>query len=149
MTLTVYSVVSAMSPCYIGVSAVVQQLFAMAWFGCIVYYLDRYYLAADKGVRRFEYAIQHYPSALVALTSLLSAAVRSMLVTAVATAFDAKTMMDYEAVAVIVAAVGMMGLHRHFACQRPVQLLLTEGGFEMAAAMLAALVAYGMQPSSF
>ncbi|EPY31443.1 hypothetical protein STCU_02301 [Strigomonas culicis] len=130
---------------HIVASAVAQQVFAMAWFGIIVNHLDQYWTAADKGVRRFEHVVHYYPAVMVAAGNFLCCILRSAAVLVVANLLNAKTLEDYERVALVVVGLGLVRVHRHFACQRPVQLLITETGFELLAALLSSFVLYGMQ----
>ncbi|CAD2216546.1 hypothetical protein AGDE_02911 [Angomonas deanei] len=141
----VISTVSQFNPFHIAASAIAQQVFAMAWFGCLVNHLDSYWTAADKGVRRFEHVVFHYPPIVGAAASFLSSVLRSLLITLLVTLFKVDTLVDYQVAALLVVVFGLVRIHRHFSCQRPIQLFVTETGFELAASMIATLVLYYMQ----
>lgn len=142
-------VLHEINPVYIILSVIAQHAFAMLWFGCIVNYIDRYYMAADKGVRRIEHAIQRYSQLTVTLACLVCATIRAVVYMTVINTYKGSTMMDYECAAIVTAIISMIPKQRHFACQRPIQLLITEDGFEIGAPMIVAMVCYTLKQLNF
>jgi hypothetical protein len=145
----IMSIVYSINPLYVLASAVAQQVLAMAWYGCIVRHIDRYYIAADKGVRRFEHAIQRYSGFTVSATNFLCSVLRTIVVLAVVSIFHFTTLCEYQTAAMVAVVVGMPRVSRLFSCQRPIQLFITETGYEVAAAMTAAVISYYMMVYKF
>lgn len=141
--------VYAVDPIYVLMSAVAQQMLAMAWFDCIVGQIDRYYLAADKGVRRVEHAITRYPGVMISATTFACSLLRSLVVLTMVSMCNCSTLYQYQSAAMVAVMIGMMRVHRTFSCHRPLQLFVTETGYEMAAAMTAAVVCYYMKKYDF
>ncbi|KAG5467615.1 hypothetical protein CUR178_01260 [Leishmania enriettii] len=141
--------VCTIDPVYMVASAVAQQILAMAWFDCIVRQIDRYYVAADKGVRRVEHAITRYPGIVISATTFMCALLRSGIVLTLVTMGKCSTLYQYQSAAMVAVVIGMMRVHRTFSCHRPIQIFVTETGYEMAAAMTAAVVCYYMKKNNF
>lgn len=133
------------NPTYVVVSAVTQVILAVVWYGCIVKHLNDYYYAADKGVRRPEHAIRHYHQGVVVFMTFASALLRAVTVTVTVAIFKGTTVADYQCAAFTVAILFMGSMHRYFGQQRPIQLIVTNAGYEVCAAMLAAMSCYGMK----
>ena len=142
---TLKDVVYGINPLYVLASAVAQQVLAMAWYDCIVRHIDRYYVAADKGVRRVEHAIQHYSGFAVSATNFLCSVLRTVAVLAIVGAFHFSTLSEYQTAAMVAVLLGMPRVSRIFSCQRPIQLFVTETGYEVTAAMTAAAISYYMK----
>ncbi|KAG5467057.1 hypothetical protein LSCM1_01238 [Leishmania martiniquensis] len=141
--------VYTIDPIYMVASAVAQQMLAVAWFDCIVRQIDRYYVAADKGVRRVEHAITRYPGQVISGATFLCALLRSVVVLTLVSICKCSTLYQYQSAAMIAVMIGMMRVHRTFSCHRPIQIFVTETGYEMAAAMTAAVVCYYMKMYNF
>lgn len=142
---TLCSIVKDINPYYIAGGAVAQYVFGMVWFSLLVGHIHRYYYAADKGVRRPEHAVQRYPKCVVALVTLLCAAARSVVVLTLVATFKAKTIEDYQRAAGATALITSVGVFKYFADQRPLQLIVTECGYEVVASMIAAVVPFYMK----
>ncbi|KAG5492893.1 hypothetical protein JKF63_01473 [Porcisia hertigi] len=138
-----------LNPVYVVASAIAQQMVAMIWFDCIVRQIDRYYVAADKGVRRVEHAIKRYPGAIVSAATLACSLLRSIILLTVVSMLHCSTFYQYQSAAMVAVVVGMTRVHRTFSCQRPIQIFVTETGYEMVAAMTAAVVCYCMKKYNF
>lgn len=146
---SILEIVVSLNPIYVVASAVAQLMLAGLWFGCVARQMDRYYLAADKGVRRFEHAIQHYRGEVVCITALLCAVLRSVILMVVIAIFHFTTFKQYQEAAVVAAVVGMTRVHRSFSCQRPFQIVAVEMTYEFSASMVAAVVCYLMKMYGF
>ncbi|KPA86590.1 putative mitochondrial hypothetical protein [Leptomonas pyrrhocoris] len=145
----IMAIVYGINPLYVVASAVAQQVLAMAWYGCIVRHIDRYYLAADKGVRRFEHVVQRYSGFMVSATNFLCSVLRTIILLALVSVFHFQTLTEYQTAAMVTVALGMPRVSRLFSCQRPIQLFITETGYEVAAAMTAAVISYSMKAYKF
>ncbi|GET92999.1 hypothetical protein, conserved [Leishmania tarentolae] len=145
----IMNAVHSIDPIYLLASAVAQQVLAMAWFDGIVGQIDRYYLAADKGVRRVEHAITRYPGIMVSAATFACCLLRSLVVLVIVGMCNCLTLYQYQSAAMVAVLIGMMRVHRTFSCHRPIQLFVTETGYEMAAAMTAAVVCYYMKKYNF
>ncbi|KAG5491381.1 hypothetical protein JIQ42_01282 [Leishmania sp. Namibia] len=141
--------VCTINPVYMVASAVAQQMLAMAWFDCIVRQIDRYYVAADKGVRRVEHAITRYPGIVISAITFICGLLRSGIVLTLVSMGKCSTLYQYQSAAMVAVVIGMMRVHRTFSCHRPIQIFVTETGYEMAAAMTAAVVCYYMKKYNF
>lgn len=146
---TIMDVVYGINPLYVVSSAVAQQVLAMAWYGCIVRHIDRYYVAADKGVRRFDHAIQRYSGFAVSAANFVCSVLRTIVLLALVSVFHYSTLSEYQTAAMVTVAIGMTRVSRTFSCQRPIQLFVTETGYEVAAAMTAAVISYYMKVYNF
>ncbi|CAJ1012406.1 hypothetical protein Q4I28_007719 [Leishmania naiffi] len=136
-------------PIHLVTSAVAQQMLAMVWFDCIVRQIDRYYVAADKGVRRVEHAITRYPGIMVSAATFACSCLRSLIVLTLVHMCDCSTLYQYQSAAMVAVVIGTMRVHRTFSCHRPIQIFVTETGYEMAAAMTTAVVCYYMKKYNF
>lgn len=145
----ILNAVYQVNPIYIVASAAAQQVLAMAWFDCIVRQIDRYYVAADKGVRRVEHAIQRYPGAAVSAATFACSLLRATIILTVVSLCKCTTLTEYQSAAMVAVVLGMTRVHRTFSCHRPIQLFVTEAGYEMAAAMTAAVVSFYMNKYQF
>ncbi|EAN84217.1 hypothetical protein C3747_1g326 [Trypanosoma cruzi] len=134
-----------MDPWTILLAALVQQLFSMVWFGLIVKTVADYYLAADKGVRRVEHIVYRYSPVFCCITTFAAGAARAVAVHTIITVCNGKGLCDYQTAGVVVALLTCINQHQFFSCQRPLPLLLTECGYEFAAALLASVCCLGMQ----
>ncbi|KAK7200906.1 hypothetical protein NESM_000149500 [Novymonas esmeraldas] len=146
---SIMNVVQEINPIYVVASAAAQQMLAMVWFDCIVRQIDNYYVAADKGVRRVEHAIQRYPAAMISAATFACSVLRTVLVLALVSVFHCSTLSQYQSAAMIAVLIGMTRIHRTFSCHRPIQIFVTETGYEMAAAMTAAVVSFYMKKYNF
>lgn len=142
---TLCTTVKGLNPCYVVAAAVAQYLFGMIWFNFIVRHIHCYYYATDKGVRRPEHAVHRYPKCVIAAINLLCCAARAAVVLTIVATYNATTLCDYQCAAAAAAAVMSIGAFKYFADQRPFQLIVTEGGYEVAATMIAAVVAFCMK----
>ncbi|CCW64377.1 unnamed protein product [Phytomonas sp. EM1] len=143
------STVAKLNPFYMVVSAIVQQMFAIIWFGWIINHIEHYYYAADKGVRRSEHAIQRYSALLVSGATFLCCLARSAVVLMLVSTYKASTLQDYQVIAFAVVLFSMISMHRDLARQRPIQLLLTQCVYEAASTMLTAVCCYYLRQYSF
>ncbi|RNF26310.1 uncharacterized protein Tco025E_01477 [Trypanosoma conorhini] len=142
---SICATVMGMDPWALFATALVQQLFAMVWFGLIVKTIADYYLAADKGVRRVEHIVHRYSPALCTFATFLAGVVRAVAVYTVFTLCNGKGLCDYQQAGVVVAVLACINQHQFFSCQRPLPLLLTDCGYELAAALLASVSFFGLQ----
>ncbi|RNF11460.1 hypothetical protein TraAM80_00906 [Trypanosoma rangeli] len=126
-------------------AALVQQLFAMVWFGLIVKTISDYYLAADKGVRKVGHIVHRYSPPFCAFATFVAGIVRAVAVYTVFTLCNGKGLYDYQQAGVVVAVLACINQHQFFSCQRPLPLLFTYCGYELAAALLVSISFFVMQ----
>ncbi|KPI90732.1 hypothetical protein ABL78_0168 [Leptomonas seymouri] len=145
----IVATVNGINPLYVVASAAAQQVLAMAWYGCIVSHIDRYYVAADKGVRRFEHVVQRYSGFMMSAINFVCAALRAAIILALVNVFHFRTLSEYQTAAMVTVLLGMPRVCRLFSCQRPIQLFITETGYEVVAAVTAAVISYYMKVYNF
>ncbi|KEG13006.1 hypothetical protein DQ04_01271060 [Trypanosoma grayi] len=137
------------NPWVIIASAIIQQVFALIWFRFIVKTVADYYLAADKGVRRVEHMVHRYSTTVCSVATLAAGIARSIAILAIVSIFQGSALTDYQQAGMVVAALACINQHQFFWSQRPMPLLLTDGGYEVAAALLASVSCFLMQKFVF
>ncbi|KAH9601764.1 hypothetical protein LSM04_007187 [Trypanosoma melophagium] len=141
---SLWTALQSVNPWAVLACAIIQEVFAFLWFGCILKTVEDYYLAADKGVRRVEHIVHRYSFFFCNLTTIASGILRAVSIHAMVSVCGGNTLNDYQQAAVVVALFSCINQHQFFWCQRPLPLLLTNCGFEAAAAVLTAVSYFGM-----
>ncbi|ORC91979.1 uncharacterized protein TM35_000041930 [Trypanosoma theileri] len=144
-----WTALQSVNPWAVLACAIIQEVFAFLWFGCILKNVGDYYLAADKGVRRVEHIVHRYSFLFCNSTTIAAGILRAVSVQVMVTVCGGHTFNDYQQAAVVIALLSCINLHDSFWSQRPLPLLLTNCGYEAAAAVLAAVSYFGMQKYVF
>ena len=126
----------------IAISVVAQYFLIFFWYAAIFGSLFRYYLAADKGVKRFEKMIMRWGMGLCTVSSLVAAAIKSFAIYALVNATNSTTLCQYQTIAGIIAFIVISMQHHNYWEQRPLALIIIAAGAEIATALLSATVQY-------
>nr|CCC92962.1 unnamed protein product [Trypanosoma congolense IL3000] len=149
LKVTLLRFVAEVNPWIVLLAAAAQILLAAVWYKFIVNATVSYYLAADKGVRRVEHILNRYPPALYWIITFVAAALRILSIATVVIACKGDSLPDYQLAALLVVGISCVNQHLSFHHQRPLPLLLADFGYELAAALLASAVYYGIKASNF
>jgi hypothetical protein len=127
---------------HILLSAIAQHLLAWLWYEGIFSSIFAYYFAADKGVKRAEHARVHYSHTFCVFGTFIAGVARALTIYALVKNLGLTTAYQYQEAAILVAAAIGIGYHHSFWGQRPFPLLAVNGGFELGASLLGALVLF-------
>lgn len=125
---------------HILISAVAQHFLGWLWYHGIFFSIFSYYSAADKGVKRAEHIKVRFSETVCLLGTLLAGVGRSLAIYAMAKNLALTTCWQYQEAAVMVAVAVCLAYHHGFWAQRPLPLLLINGGYELASSLLGAVV---------
>eukprot|EP00388_Colpodella_angusta_P031926 GDKK01024838.1.p1 GENE.GDKK01024838.1~~GDKK01024838.1.p1 ORF type:complete len:160 (-),score=6.60 GDKK01024838.1:104-583(-) len=125
-------------------STVAQQIVGMFWYGLAFSSVYCYYFAADKGVKRVEFAIRRYGLSWQILGSLITNFVRSF---AIATTIsllgkESSDINMYLQVALAVGTVTLLPISGDFWADRPLPLIIINSGNIVALALTSAVVLF-------
>ena len=128
-----------------------QQVVGFMWYGIAFASVYCYFYAVDKGVKRAEYAIRRYSTLFKTFASLAANAVRSVLIAALISLLGASEgpLCVYLQAGAVVAAASLLGLCADVWADRPLPLVLVNGGASVAQALVAAAVMFHTKDIDF
>lgn len=127
-------------------STVAQQMVSLFWYGLAFSSVYCYYYAADKGVKRAEYAVRRYAQSFQICSTLLSNLLRALAISVVLSLLNLKEeyhyLGTYVEVGLAVAAVTFIPIASDFWAERPLPLIFINSGHLVANALAAATVLF-------